>query len=104
MIRRRSVHDPLANRDRPHWLTIRDMAGSLLEVEPIEVGTDLHAFLARTIERLAGEGWMIESDGRYGSFFCHREGVRRIVHLQTADPAMPQIGPSTHPSCPGRGE
>jgi hypothetical protein len=104
MIRRRSTHDPLADRVHPHWLAIRDMAGTLLEVEPIALGTDLHAFLARTIERMAGEGWMIESDGRYGSFFCHREGMRRIVHLQIADPDMPQIGPSTHPSCPGCGE
>jgi hypothetical protein len=85
-------------------LTVRDMAGALLEVESIEVGTDLRAFLARTVERLTAEGWVIENDGRYGSFFCHREGARRIVQLQSADPDQPQIGPSTHPACPGCGE
>jgi hypothetical protein len=101
MIRRRDDRQPLSNRRDPHWLTVSDMQGRVLESTPLEPGTDLLAVLARAMERLAGEGWHIEDDGRYASFFCNRDGV----HIRPTDPAITDLyGPSTFESCPTCGE
>src|SRR5580693_1339212 len=72
MIRRRDDRKPLSNRRDPHWLTVSDMQGRVLDSTPLESGTDLYAVLARAMDRLAAQGWTIEDDGRFGSFFCNR--------------------------------
>jgi hypothetical protein len=105
MIRRRDNHQPLANRRHPHWLTVSDMQGRVLESTWLEPGTDLSAVLARAMDRLAGEGWTIEDDGRFGSFFCNLDGVRRFVHVRPTDPAVTDLyGPSSFERCPTCGE
>jgi hypothetical protein len=105
MIRRRDDHKPLANRRQPHWLTVSDMHGRVLEATTLEPGTDLYAAIARAMDRLAAEGWTIEDDGRDGSFFCNRDGVRRFVHVRPTDPAVTDLyGPSTFEPCPTCGE
>jgi hypothetical protein len=105
MIRRRDDRKPLSNRRLAHWLTVSDMQGRVLEATSLEPGTDLFAVLARTMDRLEAEGWSIEDDGRYGSFFCNRDGVRRFVHIRPTDPAVTDLyGPSTSESCPTCGE
>jgi len=105
MIRRRQPHQPLADRSHPHWLTVNDMLGNVLESDPIEVGADLYQVLARAMARLTAAGWTIEDDGRYGSFFCHRNGVRRFVLLRPTDPAQTDLyGPSAHQTCPSCGD
>src|ERR1700687_984610 len=105
MIRRRDDHKPLSNRQHAHWLTVSDIQGRVLDATPLEPGTDLYAVLARAMDRLAGEGWAIEDDGRYGSFFCNRGGGRRLVHLRPTDPAVTDLdGPSTFEPCPTCGE
>ena len=105
MIRRRDDHKPLSDRQLPHWLTVSDMQGRVLESTSLQPGTDLLAVLARAVERLAAEGWSIEDHGRYGSFFCHRDGVRRLVHIRPTDPAVIDLyGPSTFEACPTCGE
>src|ERR1700683_1811535 len=72
VIARRDERKPLSNRRDPHWLTVSDMQGRVLDSSPLEPGTDLYAELARTMDRLAADGWSIEDDGGFGSFFCHR--------------------------------
>ena len=105
MIRRRDDRKPLSNRHDPHWLTISDMQGRVLDSTPLEIGADLYAVLARAMDRLAAEGWSIEDDGRYGSFFCNREGVRRFVHVRPTDPSVTDLyGPSTFERCPTCGD
>ena len=104
MIRRRHDHKPLADRNCPHWLTVSDMYGHLLESELIASGTDLYDIIARTMDRWSAEGWTIEDDGRYGSFFCTRDGIRRFVHIRPTDPEAPLIGPSWYEQCPTCGE
>jgi hypothetical protein len=105
MIRRREHRKPLSDRRGPHWLTVSDMQGRLLDSTALEAGTDLYAALARAMDRLAAEGWTIEDDGRYGSFFCNRNGIRRFVHLRPTDPAVTDLyGPSTFDPCPTCGE
>jgi len=105
MIRRRDDHKPLANRRQPHWLTVRDMQGRVLDSTALEPGTDLYAVLARAMDRLAAAGWSIEDDGRFGSFFCNRDGVRRFVHVRPTDPAITDLyGPSTFERCPTCGD
>jgi len=81
------------------------MQGRVLDATLLEPGTDLHAALACAMDRLAMEGWAIEDDGRYGSFFCNRAGVRRLVHVRPTDPAVTDLyGPSTFDRCPSCGE
>jgi hypothetical protein len=105
MIRRRDDRKGLSDRQLPHWLTVSDMQGRVLDASSLEPGTDLYAVLARSMDRLAAEGWTIEDDGRYGSFFCNREGVRRFVHVRPTDPAVTDLyGPSTFDPCPTCGE
>ena len=105
MIRRRDDHKPLADRQHPHWLTVSDMQGRVLESTWLEPGTDMYAVLARAMDRLAAQGWTIEDDGRFGSFFCNRDGTRRFVHVRPTDPAVTDLyGPSTFERCPTCGE
>jgi hypothetical protein len=105
MIRRRDDRKPLSNRRDPHWLAVSDMQGRVLDSSPLAPGTDLYAALARAMDRVAAEGWSIEDDSRYGSFFCHRDGVRRFVHVRPTDPAVIDLyGPATFERCPTCGE
>jgi hypothetical protein len=105
MIRRRDDRKPLSNTRAPHWLSVSDMQGRVLDSTALAIGTDLYAELARAMDRLAAEGWNIEDDGRYGSFFCNRDGVRRFVHVRPTDPAVTDLyGPSTFERCPTCGE
>jgi hypothetical protein len=105
MIRRRNDYKPLSDRRQPHWLTVSDMQGRVLDSTLLEPGTDLYAVLARAMDRLSGENWNIEDDGRYGSFFCNRDGVRHFVHIRPTDPNVTDLyGPSTFEACPTCGE
>ena len=105
MIRRRDDHKPLSDRRLPHWLTVSDMQGRVLDSTALAAGTDLYAALARAMDRLAAEGWSIEDDGRYGSFFCNRDGIRRFVHVRPTDPSVTDLyGPSTFERCPTCGD
>ena len=81
------------------------MLGHVLESTPIDLSADLYNVMARTIDRWAAVGWTIEDDGRHGSFFCNRSGVRRFVHIRPTDPAVTDLyGPSTFEPCPTCGE
>ncbi len=105
MIRRREHRRPLSDNRDAHWLTVSDMQGRVLDATVLEPGTDLYDALSRAMDRLAAEGWTIEDDGRYGSFFCNRNGMRRFVHVRPTDPSVADLyGPSTFDPCPTCGE
>ena len=94
MSRRRREHDPLADRVHRHWLEIRDAHGRVLECTAIDTGADLRAVMSAISARLKSEGWRIEGDVRFGSFFCARGDVRCLVQLRPTDPASSTYGPS----------
>jgi hypothetical protein len=101
MIRRRDPYNPLAPSPKPRWLVVWDMQFRLLDSTELAPCTDLAAVMAQTAQRWQQEGWTVESDARYGSFFCHRAGMRRLIAISAADPALPTGGgPSWHDACP----
>ena len=105
MIRRRNDHDPLAPSPHPRWLIVWDMQFRALEITELAAQTDLRALMARTAQQWELQGWTVESDGRFGSFFCHRQGQRRLIAISGADPQQSgAAGPSWHESCPTCGE
>ena len=52
MIRRRDDRKPLSDRQAPHWLTVSDMQGRVLDASSLAPGIDLYAVLAREMDRL----------------------------------------------------
>lgn len=105
MIRRRDDYQPLSDRTHPHWLTVSDMFGAVVDCESIAIGTDLPQYLARIMQQWLEQGWKIEDDGSRGNFFCSKSGVRRFVQIRPTDPAQSNLyGPSVYESCPTCGE
>ena len=105
MIRRRDSYDPLARSPRPNWLVVWDMQFNVLDSTELAPQTDLAAVLQDTAGRWRDQGWTIESEARFGSFFCRRAGERRLISISAADPAQRSGGgPSWHDSCPTCGE
>lgn len=101
MIRRRNPYNPLAPSPKPRWLIVWDMQFHLLDSTELAPYTDLAVVMAQTAQQWQQEGWTVESDARYGSFFCHRAGVRRLIAISAADPTQPTGGgPSWHDACP----
>ena len=105
MIRRRDIHNPLARNAKPCWLVVWDMQFNLLDSTELPPFADLEAVMRQAASRWRTQGWTIESDARFGSFFCHRAGERRLIAVSAADPTHATGGgPSWHDSCPTCGE
>ena len=105
MIRRREPYDPLAPSAKTRWLIVWDMQFNLLDSTELAPHTDLAALMRHTAQQWSESGWVVESDARYGSFFCHRAGERRLIAISAADPSQRTGGgPSWHESCPTCGE
>jgi hypothetical protein len=105
MIRRRNPYNPLAPSSRTHWLIVWDMQFKLLDCTELAPHTDLVGLMQHTARQWSDAGWVVESDARYGSFFCHRAGERRLIAISAADPSQRTGGgPSWHESCPTCGE
>jgi hypothetical protein len=105
MIRRREAHNPLAPSPKPRWLIVWDMQFNLLDSTELAPHTDLVAVMERTAQQRRDAGWCVESDARFGSFFCHRDGIRLLIAISAADPTLATGGgPSWHESCPTCGE
>jgi hypothetical protein len=83
------------------WIVVYDMVHTLLEHERLPVGSDLHAAIQLSIEKWTADGWNIESDGRYGFFFCNRGGARREIRIQACDPSKPVPLNNTAAACKG---
>jgi hypothetical protein len=101
MIRRRDSYDPLTPTPKPRWLIVWDMQFNVLDSTELAPYTLLAALMQDTARLWSDAGWVVESDARYGSFFCHRAGERRLIAITAADPSQ-RIGggPSWHESCP----
>lgn len=83
----RRNHDSLAPRSRPQWLTVTDIYGALVESTPIPPGADPSAAMARTLARIAGDGWQAEGGYSYGFVFVRNPaGGRRLVNLAPVAP------------------
>jgi hypothetical protein len=105
VIRRREPYNPLSKSPKPRWLIVWDMQFNVLDSTELAPYTDLAAVMHGAAQRRCDEGWCVESDARFGSFFCHRAGVRVLVAISAADPAQATGGgPSWHESCPTCGE
>jgi hypothetical protein len=105
MIRRREPHDPLSPSAKPRWLIVWDMQFNVLECTELAPHTALAEVMDAAAQRRISEGWCVESDARFGSFFCHRDGVRILIAISAADPATSAgTGPSWHEPCPTCGE
>jgi hypothetical protein len=105
MVRRRDRYNPSGPSSKPRWLIVWDMHFQLLDSTELAPYTDPVQVLAQAVEQWRSQGWVIESDARYGSFFCHRAGVRRLIAISAADPMLPTGGgPSWYESCPTCGE
>lgn len=105
MIRRRDTYDPLAPSPKPRWLIVWDMQFNLLDSTELPPLADLRAVMAQAARDWQSQGWTVESDARFGSFFCHRGGIRRLIAISGADPSQRTGGgPSWHESCPTCGE
>jgi len=87
MAKRRLRFDPLGCRAADHWLVVYDMTQQVHAVTRLAAGTDLHAEMRRAMERWTRDEWLIEGDGDYGFFFCHRDGLRREIRIQPTKPA-----------------
>ena len=105
MIRRREAHNPLAASAKPRWLIVWDMHFNLLDSTELAPHTDLVAVMERVAQQRREAGWCVESDAKFGSFFCHRDGIRLLIAISAADPTLATGGgPSWYESCPTCGE
>jgi hypothetical protein len=85
---RRSTHDPLATVPHPTWLVVQDMFRNPLEVTQLVPGADLRAAMSESAAMHTADGWQIEGELWYGSYFCNREGVRQFVFVTAVDPSQ----------------
>lgn len=100
MIRRRDRYDPLAVSSQPRWLVVWDMYFNLLESTALAPRTNLREVLQQTIQHWRAMGWTVESDARFGSFFCHCAGARRLLAVSPVNPAHSiAAGPSWYDAC-----
>jgi hypothetical protein len=84
---RRSTFDPLASSCELRWFEIRDMAGTLIDSRALPAGTDLKRTLVAAMLEHIDNGWTLgEFSSRIGTFFCNREGQRRMVNICVTAP------------------
>jgi hypothetical protein len=86
---RRSRYAPTDESRIAHWLVTYDVYRSVRASKHLAIGTDLHAAMRQAIDECEADGWIVENDGAYGFFFCHRAGERREVRMQPTDPSEP---------------
>ena len=71
---RRTRHDIYANAATKRYVVVWTIHWQVVECEPVAAGKDLRRAMAATIERLAADGWQIESDTAHGFAFVNRAG------------------------------
>jgi hypothetical protein len=94
MVRRRAAYNPLDPTPSSRWYVVRSMHGTVIESRPVVGGADLtHVFVTAMLAWLEG-GWTItEFASSSGCFFCSRNGERRMVSIDPADPhEVPMYG------------
>jgi hypothetical protein len=68
------------------WVAVYGLQWQVIESLRLEPAADLSGAMAAAIERLAGDGWRIEADPRFGFAFIRRAGERRLLMLTPRDP------------------
>jgi hypothetical protein len=90
MVRRRKNPEQWVTAQKPSWLAVYNPPERKpMESTPLQVGVDTRAVMRDAIDRWSRDGWTVESDGRYGSFFCNRGTERLEVRAQATDPSQP---------------
>ena len=79
-------HQVYANDTMPRWIAVFGLQWQVIESQQLEAAADLSGAMAAAIERLAGKGWEIEAEPRFGFCFIRREGERRLLMLTPRDP------------------
>ena len=75
----------------PRWIVVFSLRWRPIESQRLEPGADLAGAMAAAIERLAGEGWQIEAEPRFGFAFMQRYGERRLLMLTPRDPHLKRL-------------
>ena len=79
-------HQVYAKATTPRWVTVFGLQWQVIESQRFEPASDLSGAMASAIERLAVDGWQIESEPRFGFAFIRRNGERRLLILTPKDP------------------
>jgi hypothetical protein len=78
-------HQVYAKSTTPRWVAVFGLLWHIIESHRLEPRRT-SAVLAAAIARLAGDGWQIEAEPRFGFAFIRREGERRRLMLTPRDP------------------
>jgi hypothetical protein len=79
-------HQVYAKDTTPRWVAVFWLQWQVIESHYLEPAADLYGAMAAAIERLAGDGWQIEAEPRFGFSFIRRDGERRLLMLTPRDP------------------
>ncbi len=77
--RHRSAPNPLAPRNAPTWLVVRDRIGGVIESTELAAGEDLRARLSAARDAKLAAGWMAEDIGPRCAFFFASYGEERVL-------------------------
>ena len=79
-------HNVYEKSTTPRWVAVFGLQWQVIESHRLEPGADLLNAMTATIERLALEGWRIESEPRFGFAFIAKDCERRLLMLTPKDP------------------
>ena len=71
----------------PRYVVIWTIHWAVIECERLEPGCDLSEAMARTMARLADDGWQAESEAVFGFTFIRNTTERRLLALTERNPA-----------------
>jgi hypothetical protein len=74
------------------WIVAEDPWQRILDVKPLEPGTDLIRVFLTELLKYHDAGWRLNEFSAYGAyFFATKEGeVKRRIYIATTDPAAPK--------------
>jgi hypothetical protein len=79
-------HKVYENATTPRWVAVFGLQWQVIEAQRLEPAADLSVAMTAAIERLAGDGWQIEAEPRFGFSFIRRDSERRLLILTPRDP------------------
>jgi len=90
MVSRRKNNNPLATSPDARWLIVMDRQQRELSSQRIAPFADLRSVMNHEAARWTAQGWTVEGDGTWGSFFINMGGERWLVMLTPGEHADPQ--------------
>jgi hypothetical protein len=79
-------HKVYEKETTPRWVAVFGLQWQVIESQRLEPAAELCGAMAAAIERLAGDGWQIEAEPRFGFSFIRRDGERRLLMVTPRDP------------------